>query len=271
MSKLEKLNARLDKLSNLLDAIDEDRKKVSQQERVLLSNVLKKYFNPEGDDIVEISHSSVSIRTKGADKYNDFLSIYADDSWDENDSKVYTKLYISNSSFRTDEMSEWIVERFEKQAHYSRIAVDFQDDILAEMNQISNDANKKVRDIYKPAQELRKEYRKVFEDIQAIEKAARLDALMSKEGLKIEGVEKERWGDIHLEFPDLQVKFDWTLRNIRGLRIDRVSASGKSADITVKMKRWDYNKQEEVIADEKIERVRMQNINNFLNLNNISV
>ena len=96
-----------------------------------------------------------------------------------------------------------------------------------------------------------------------------MKALMSEEGLDLDGFERESFGKTYRVFPDLQVKFDWTLRSIRGLKIDRVSASGKSADITVKVLRWDYNKQEEILTDEKIERVRMDNIERFLRYNNI--
>ena len=127
--------------------------------------------------------------------------------------------------------------------------------------------------IAKHRKELRKEATQIQEEIKAIEKEARTKALMSEEGLEIKGVEKTRYNgeSTYIEYPDLQVKFDWTLRSIRGLRIDRVSTSGKSADITVKVKRWDYNKQEEVVADEKIERVRMDNIDTFFRRNNIEI
>ena len=275
MSKLQKLNARLDELTTLLDAIDASRSKLYDQERMDLANVLEKYFTPEEGDIVDCSHSSVNIRKVGSTTYDTYLTIYADDSWNEDDTKTYNKLYVSNSSFRTDEMSEWIVERFEKQAHYTRIAVDFQDDILAEMNRITEDFSVLFKEVAKPARELRKEYNKVFEEIQAIEKAARLKALMSEEGLEVPGIERERWGDKFIEYPDLQVKFDWRINSVRGLRIDRMSASGKSADITVKVKRGRWVNEDkdyvEQIVDEKIERVRMDNIDSFLRQNNISV
>jgi hypothetical protein len=167
-------------------------------------------------------------------------------------------------------MAEWIVERFEKQAHYARLAVDFQDDILAEMNQVVGEFNRLLVPVYDDLRDMKRERREVSEQISAIKKEARMKALTSEEGLEIEGVERERWGETYREFPDLQVRFDWVLRSIRGLRIDRVSSSGKSADITVKVKRWDYNKQEEVITDEKIERVRMDNIDDFLRNNQLA-
>lgn len=278
MTKLQKLNARLEELNTLTSAIDAARNKVYDQERMDLANVLEKFFTAEEGDVVECSHGSVNVRRRGDDKFNNFLTVYVDDSWNDNDTKSYTKLYISNSSFRTDGVGEWIVERFEKQAHYSRIAVDFQDDILAEMNQITNAANKLMVEISKPAKALRKETREIQEEIQAIEKQARLEALMSEEGLEIKGVEKKRWSDsneTYFEFPDLEVKWDYTLRSIRGLRIDRMSASGKSADITVKVKRgeWIPSSDEwiEKIVDQKVDRVRMDKIESFLRYNLISI
>ena len=277
MTQLEKLNARLKQLNTLTDAIDAARSKVYDQERMDLANVLEKFFSPEEGDAVDCSHQSINIRKKGADKFDHFLTIYVDSTWNENDTKTYNNLYISNTSFRTDEISEWVVERFEKQAHYSRIAVDFQDDILAEMNQITDTANQLMLDITMPAKQLRKEAREIREQINTIEKEARLKALMSEQGLEIKGVEKTRWNgeNTYIEYPDLQVKFDWTLRSIRGLRIDKVSASGKSADITVKIKKQEWmpssNEWIEKIAEEKVERVRMDNIENFLRYNQIEI
>lgn len=277
MTQLEKLNARLEQLNTLTDTLDAAASKIYDQERIDLANVLEKFFTAEEGDIVDCSYSSVNIRKRGENQSDSFLTIYADDCWDENDRRVYNKLYVNNYSFRTDEMAEWIVERFEKQAHYARLAVDFQDDILAEMNQITDAANQLVVEIYKPRKELRKEATQIQQEIKAIEKEARLKALMSEEGLEIKGVEKTRWNgeETYIEYPDLQVKFDWTLRSIRGLRIDKVSASGKSADITVKIKKQEWlpstNEWIEKIAEEKVERVRMDNIESFLRYNSISI
>ena len=275
MLKLEKLNGRLEQLNTLLGAIDAAKSKVHDQERMDLANVLEKFFTAEEGDLVECSHQSVNIRKRGADRHNNFLTIYVDDSWNEDDTKTYNKLYVSNSSFRTDDMAEWIVERFEKQAHYTRLAVDFQDDILAEMNQISEEALQLLIQISKPAKALRKEAREIQEEISTINKEARLKALMSEEGLKIEGYERERWGKKYIELPSLEVKFDWTLRNVTGLRIDRTSASGKSADITVKVVRegWDPNTGEwsPKVIDQKVERVRMDKLESFFRYNQIEV
>jgi len=268
MQNLDTLQARYDVLESLIQTAEHNRKDIYETQRQRLAKVLEKFFTPEEGDTVEISHSSVNVCT--GDSNDSFMNIYVEDSWNENDEKEYTNLYVTNYSFRTGEMAEWIVERFEKQAHYARIAVDFQDDILAEMNQVVEEFNNLLNNIYTNLSEIKRERKEVTEEIDAIRKEARMKALMSEEGLEIEGVERERWGDTYREFPDLQVKFDWTLRSIRGLRIDRVSASGKSADITVKTKRWDYTKQEEVIAEEKVERVRMDNIDQFLRYNQLA-
>lgn len=275
MTHLEKLQTRYEELSTLLDAIDAARSKVYDQKKMDLTKVLEKYFTAEEGDIVDCSYSSVNIRRKGADSYNSFLTIYVDHRWNEDDKRTYTKLYISNSSFRTDEISEWIVNTFASQTYYTRIAVDFQDAILAEMNKVTDAAVSKMKEIAAPAKELREEQREIFEEIQSIKKEARLKALNSEEGLTIEGIEKERWGDTYIEYPDLEVKFDWTIRSIRGLKIDRITPSGKSADITVKVKRdrWNDNGTviRDVIEDLKVKRVRMDKIESFMRYNNIAI
>jgi hypothetical protein len=268
MQNLETLQARYDVLESLIDTAEQNRNDTYTAQRQRLAKVLETFFTPEEGDTVRVSHTTVEVTDSNSGAT--LMNIYVNDSWTEDDEKEYTSLYVSNYSFRTDEMAEWIVERFEKQAHYARLAVDFQDDILGEMNQVVGEFNRLLAPVYDDLRDMKRERREVSEQINAIRKEARLKALMSEEGLEIEGVEKERWGETYREFPDLQVKFDWVLRSIRGLRIDRVSASGKSADITVKVKRWDYNKQEEIIADEKIERVRMDNIDQFLRYNQLA-
>ena len=273
MTQLETLNARYDKLQRLISAIEGARKVLLAEEREELKKVLEKYFIAEKGDEVYCTHSSVQIFKEGADRFDSFMHIYANQEWNDDEEKEYRSFYISNSSFRTDEVKEWVVERFEKQAHYARIVIDFQDDIIAEMNLVCEQFNTKQEEICSPLLELRKESRELEKQIGALEKEARFKALMTEEGLEIKGVEKTRYNgeSTYIEYPDLQVKFDWTLRSIRGLRIDKVSASGKSADITVKIKRWDHIKQEEVLTDEKVERVRMDNIESFLRYNKISI
>lgn len=269
MQNLDTLLSRYDELESSIQTVEQNRNDIYTAQRQRLAKVLEKFFTPEEGDTIKYSHSSIQVFPTGSD--DSFINIYVNDSWNDDEEKEYTGLYVSNYSFRTDDMSEWIVERFEKQAHYSRIAVDFQDDIVAEMNQVVEESNKLLVPVYADLRDLKREKKEVTEQIDRIRKEARMKALMSEEGLEIEGVEKEKWnGETYREYPYFQVKFDWTLRDIRGVRIDKVSASGKSADITVKLKRWDYNKQEEVIADEKIERVRMDKIDEFLRYNQLA-
>jgi uncharacterized coiled-coil protein SlyX len=269
MQNLETLQARYDVLESLIDTAEQNRNDLYTSQRQRLAKVLEKFFTPEEGDTVKVSYASVEIAS--ANSNDSFMTIYVNDSWNDNDEKEYTNLVISNYSFRTEEMAEWVVERFEKQAHYTRIAVDFQDDILAEMNQEVGESNEILDNIYSNLNEMIRERKEVTEQIDAIRKEARLKALMSEEGLEINGVEKEKVsGETYRVFPYFQVKFDWTLRDIRGLRIDRVSASGKSADITVKLNTWDHIKQKVVITDKKIEGVRMDKIDQFLRFNQLA-
>ena len=269
MQNLDTLLSRYDFLESLIQTAEQNRNGIYVSQRQRLAKVLEKFFTPEEGDTIKYSHSSIQVFPTGSN--DSFINIYVNDSWNDDEKKEYTDLYVSNYSFRTEEMSEWVIERFEKQAHYARIAVDFQDDIVAEMNQVLSENRELLLNIYSNLSEIKKEKKQITEQIDAIRKEARMKALMSEQGLEIEGVEKEKWnGETYREFPDLQVKFDWILRSIRGLRIDKVSASGKSADITVKMKRWDYIKQAEVLTDEKIERVRMDKIDQFLRFNQLA-
>jgi hypothetical protein len=273
MSQLETLNTRYGKLERLISAIEEARRVLLAEEREQLKKVLEKYFTAEKGDVVRCTYGSVQVSKEGSDRGGSFIDIYTDYEWNDDEEKEYRNFYIINPYFRTDKVDEEVAEIFEKQAYYTRIVVDFQDDILAEMNHVCKHFNNRLDEVCKPLSELRKETRELEKQIQAIEKEARFKALMSEEGLEIKGVHKTRYNveSTYIEYPDLQVKFDWTLRSIRGLRIDKVSASGKSADITVKIKRWDHIMQEEVLTDEKIERVRMDNIESFLRYNKISI
>jgi hypothetical protein len=272
MTNLEQLTARRDQIEKLVDAIDGALQKIYDKEKEQLADVLARYFTPEKGDEIEFSHSSVNVRRKGQDRYNSFLDLYLNDEWTEN-GRVFTGFYISNSSFRTNSVSDWAADRFTSQAYYTRLVVDFQDDILAEMNQICEVSREMMREVGKPKKELEKEARNIREVIKIIEKEARLKALMSEEGLEVKGVEKKRhWNDTtYIEYPDFQVKFDWTIHSVRGIKVDKVSASGKSADIIVKVKRDQYSQDgsvvRDVLIDQEVKRVRMENIDRFLNYN----
>jgi hypothetical protein len=268
MQNLDTLQARYDVLESLIKGYEEkldDTFKASRQQQ---AKVLEKYFTPIGGDTIRYSHDSIQVSTKNSD-YS-FIDIYLNGEWNKEDEKEYTGLYISNYSFRTDEIAEWVVERFEKQAYYSRVALDSQNDILAELNELAKEYAQMADEIATPLRKIRRERREVTEQIDAIRREIQLEKLMSEEGIEIEGVERERFGDTFIEYPSLEAKVDWTLHDIRNIKINRVTSSGKSADITVKVRRWDYRTQDYVIRAEEISRVRMANINKFLRYNNIA-
>lgn len=278
MTHLEKLNARYEEIQDLLQINSTAGDEIHDAGREKQQAVLEKYFTAEEGDIVECSYSSISVRRASSpDRWSSFLDMYVEDQWNS-DGRVYTNFYISNSSFRTSEIEEWVAERFASQAHYSRIAIDFKDDILAELNQIVAETRKMYKEVHATTGELKEESKKLREEIESIERQARVEALSSKEGLVIKGREVESYwkkGEFRTEFPDLKVKFDCTIRSVRGLRIDKMSASGKSADITVMVKRDQWTQDGSVLRDqiveEQIERVRMENIEAFLRQNSIAI
>lgn len=278
MTHLEKLNARYEEIQGLLQINSAAGDEIHRAGKEKQKAVLEKYFTAEEGDIVECSYSSIAVRRASSpDRWSSFLDMYVEDQWDS-DGRVYTNFYISNSSFRTSEIEEWVAERFASQAHYSRIAIDFKDDILAELNQIVAETRKKYEEVHATTAGLKKESKKLHEEIESIERQARAEALSSKEGLVLKGRQVESYwkkGEFNTVFPDLKVKFDYTIRSIRGLRIDKMSASGKSADITVMVKRDQWTQDGSVLRDqiveEQVERVRMENIEDFLRQNKIAI
>ena len=73
------------------------------------------------------------------------------------------------------------------------------------------------------------------------------------------------------ELPNIDVKFDRTIFNVKGLQIIKKTASGKSADIELKTMSnvWNpdtqsYNEKEQIKV---VEKVRMDNVERFLQYN----
>ena len=168
MQNLDTLLSRYDELESLIQTAEQNRKDIYSAQRQRQAKVLEKFFTPEEGDTVKVSYASVEIAS--ANSNDSFMTIYVNDSWNDNDEKEYTNLVISNYSFRSEEMAEWVVERFEKQAHYTRIAVDFQDDILAELNQEVGESNEMLYNIYSNLNEMIREKSQITKEIDAIRK-----------------------------------------------------------------------------------------------------
>jgi len=83
--------------------------------------------------------------------------------------------------------------------------------------------------------------------------------------LTSDGVEftKDKRGNL----PELKVKWDWTLRNVAGLKVTRTSSSGKSADIVITQKFRNWNSDGVEVTEQVVEKVRMDKVKSLLRNN----
>ena len=158
---------------------------------------------------------------------------------------------------------KWAAERFKLLAFYSQALSDFMDDILAEMNVVLEMYTKLSEALYASKKPLNKEVREVNNMISKIEDENMMSKLMSEDGLMIEKKEEDSY------LPSFQVKFDWELNSVKSIRGLKKSASGKSIDLEIAVRRgYGEDKKLEVI---KIDRVRFDNVKRFINRNSNSI
>ena len=67
--------------------------------------------------------------------------------------------------------------------------------------------------------------------------------------------------------PSLQLKWDWNINSVSGIRATKMSASGKSVDLEVRTRFRDYNSSEFQFRTTEVEKVRFDNVESFLRRN----
>ena len=112
-------------------------------------------------------------------------------------------------------------------------AVDFNDDIMAAWNTIEKKYSVLTNSFWDHEKQLRASLSSQSQDITLLKKEA-LTKKLTGNGVTFT---KSKSGRL----PELDVRFDWNICRIIGLRILRMTSSGKSADleITQKSDKWD--------------------------------
>ena len=265
--ELQNLENRLDKVNQSITELEKQGDKIYAEARERMKAVLKEFITPYGDDELSISNRRIEVYPKGSNW--ELVSIYVKDNWDS-DGIEYTDMYMNVGSFRTETMEEWVVERFQKLTYYAQAIVDFKDDILARFNQIEDEKSERYSAINPQMRELRKQGRELNETI-SDEKDRRKLEMLSNEGVEFKGRKREGWnGETYIEYPDFQAKFDERWHGVRGIKILRTSASGKSADVRITIKGTKYNVGGEItkeLMSKDVMRVRMENVLKFVNHN----
>ena len=232
----------------------------------IISRMIHEYFEEvlEEGDTIKVSSDRVEFtRPQEGYKYNkELLTLY----FNSKDWRDVEADRIETSFYSTSENSEYELRRMILIGKVGQIVLDFKDDILGKFNQIKADTKEELSKARRVEWDIEKEIKEVNEQIRLIEK----ENLFSK--LENEGIEfKLPEGKSVNELPNIDVKFDRTIYNVKGLQIIKKTASGKSADLHLKVVNniWNsdtksYNEKEDIRV---VEKVRMDNIERFLEYN----
>lgn len=251
----QKYNAIYDEIAGVDGRIDDLNERQSREYRSILEKYLEKHY---AYDLI-IHAKEVRITKKG-ENYS-LLDLYLHDSWSGGKS-VFDKITFNTSSFRTEfggTDMKWATEQFECLAFYSRILEDFADDIIAEFNSVNERYSKLVSALYELRRPLKKDASKVNEMMDKVEEENMMEKLMSDDGLLVQDLEDDKY------LPRFQVKFDWELNSVKSIRGLSKTASGKSVDLEVSVRRGYGN--DTTLETIKVDRVRFDNVKAFINRN----
>ena len=193
------------------------------------------------------------------------LDMYVYDEWN-GDSRTYNRIEFSTSSFRTEygtKDMKWATDRLQMLAGYSLVLEAHSEFILQEMNRISGKYGKLTTALYEAKRPLNKKVREVNEMISKIEDENMMTKLMSEDGLTIEMKEDDSY------LPSFQVKFDWELNSVKSIRGLKKSASGKSIDLQISVRRGYADEKRLEVID--VDKVRFDNVKRFINRNSNSI
>lgn len=258
MTRVEILKIRLNQFSNDLEKIENRRKALWYRRKQELSRVLAKYFHVSDDKFyIETDDTRAYLCETAKGRHWELITFSIEEKWSrEEDKDRGESVRISSNGFRYETLSQDILDETQARFEFMQCAVDHQDDILAEWNSVSDKYDKLIETFYPKQRELRRAYDNQAKDIKELEDEAMLAKLTS------DGVEftKDKRGNL----PDLEVKWDWTLRNVAGLKVTRTTPSGKSADLIVTQKFRNWNTDGIEVTEQFVEKVRMDKVKRLL-------
>jgi hypothetical protein len=262
-SKLEIIQLKVDKFNEEREELDTRISRLRWRRKQEVERVFRKFFTPdtEGIRISSLSERRIELALLD-DKYGSIIieRINLDDiergSW--SDELVDFKAWSNGVTLKNVEELE---KRAELQIKFAQQFSDFKDDAIAEVNHVQEKYNKWVEGLHEEQSKLRELSRPFSKELSELKEEHLMNQLM--EGVELKMSEPTRWSKGR--FPELQVKFDWTLRDVKKVKVNRLTASGKSADIEViqEWKDWDGNVH---TATQSIERVRLDNIKSIVRI-----
>jgi len=245
--------------------LETKRKKVNEAKTDELSRMYLKYFGEclVDDDTIEVSDTYCYFKRFDPD-YNyhkEMMSISVrPSSWrDDEADKIETSYYSTSAN------NEFELKRMVLIGKVGEVILDFKDDIVAEYNSVKDEFKDEISNFNKEIWALEKKVREMNSEIDSIEN----DALMEK--VESDGIEFKVDEEKLYRLPDLDVRFDWTVKNIKKIKVTGKTKSGKSGDlelVTVR-KSWNSEKDEYELAyhTNTYERVRMDKISHLVSWN----
>ena len=203
----------------------------------------ERWDEKKGDYVIETRYSR-----------NRLCTIYFDGNdwrYGENDSTRFIKVGLGSSSY-SEHYDKNTMDRFMFNGRLAQLIVDFQDDILGAMNKIYDKSKKELDTLRDTINNHRKDIDKINND----RKNFKTDTLIRdlKQGVEFTSE----------DLPYLQIRYDFGYGGIKKMKIDKMSYSGKSCNLTIErvLRRWDDKTEEmvEYLHSYQEDRVRVSNI-----------
>ena len=268
MSKrVEILNIRLEQLEGDANKLDNRTHRLRLRKQNEQKLMLSSYFSVSDDKFVCSVNSDTRIGLHyDGDSYGTIVSYELQDRWSRDkmtDEVASSRVYHNGSTY--EKIDESMLDQSQARFEFMQCAVDHNDDIMAAWNAIEAKYNKLI-DTFREAQSsIRKSINEQSRDITNLEKET-LTEKLTKKGVKfVKSPDGERSRG---RLPELEVRYDWTISRIKSLKVLRMTASGKSADleITQKSNRWDNKTESYIDTDvtDTYKSVRMEKIESLI-------
>ena len=241
-TKEEKLEVAIKQHQEFLDQVAEPK----------FTEAVTNFFNgfSSEDVYVKVSSSGKSItflRPQAESNYDkELMNLYIRDNWETGELEK-----IDTSVYSTSDNSLFELERLQLAGEVASILIDFEDDILASLNQCRESLLDKKKALRAARSILEREICSLEAEINQMFLDAAEEKLNSEEGMVFD---KERRGVV-------DVAWDYTVRSIKRARILSKTASGKSATLELTTESWDPE-EEDIVRTFK--NVRMTNVDTLL-------
>ena len=242
MTKAEIVDIKISKLEEKLTQAQEIRQEFEKARGDKYFEIIQKYFGGEFhlEDVYIKNTWGTSyevLRPKQGYSYDkELMTIRIDDRWSTGQFET-----IKTSMYSTSEDGTWELERIITCGEVAKVLLDFNDDIIAEFNTVRDEFSTSISEACSNVWKLEKEISQLQSDKNDFELERKM-ALLETTGLEFS------------KPVNLDVRWDWTVRNINRARITAKTKSGKSASLSL----------DTLHGEVTVDNVRIDKINSIL-------